>query len=597
MYFKSLKVILPFAAALAIAVSCAKISAPTGGPRDKEPPFTVESKPVAGALNFQGRSVEITFNEYIALDNINDKFMVSPPVRKKPQIYVRGKSIMVDFEEDLADSTTYTLYFQDAIKDINESNILNDFQFVFSTGPVLDSLSVTGNAYEAYTLEVPDKALILLYNNLADSAVMKTLPAYISGIDRNGYFTISNVAPGKYRLYALVDEDNSKNYNLESEKFAFLDSVIAVTPEKNYIPPQKDSVIVNKVTGKKTEVPLKTGTYSLYLFQAARKNHYLASSNREMKYKLNYVLSLPPDTMKFSFSIAESAGEGYYIERSMNKDSIRVWISDSTLYELPRLTTLITYPFTDTLGITGYKKDTVIMRYTAPRPARNLKVKRTPFTFNSTISAGNLKPGQKIAFDALTPFRAPDTSRIRLYEVADSVRKRLAFSLSADSMNSCRYTMNASLRQGKQYLLIADSESFGNIFGEYSDSTGIRFSIKDPESYNKLSLDISGFSGKRIVQLLKSDEKPAGEIISDKDGKVLFPLLDVGKYRVRLIYDLNGDGKWTTGEFSLYRQPEPVTYYFQEIDLKSGWNADNAWDVSIRNSKDPLLRKSKTDAR
>jgi hypothetical protein len=164
-------------------------------------------------------------------------------------------------------------------------------------------------------------------------------------------------------------------------------------------------------------------------------------------------------------------------------------------------------------------------------------------------------------------------------------------------MNSCRYSLNAKLNQGKQYLFIADSASFGNIYGDYSDSTGIRFSVRDPESYNSLSLDISGFSGKRLIQLLRTDEKLAGEIKAEKDGKIVFPLLDAGKYRVRLIYDLNGDGKWTTGDYLTGRQPEPVTYYLQEIDLKSGWNADNAWDVAIRNFKDPALRKEKTNTR
>jgi hypothetical protein len=301
--------------------------------------------------------------------------------------------------------------------------------------------------------------------------------------------------------------------------------------------------------------------------------------------------------MNFGFNIAETDGKGYYLERSINKDSIRVWITDSTLYTMPQLTTIISYPFTDSLGITGYKLDTVPMRFTAPRPARNAKVQRTAFTFNTPLKSGELRPGQAVVFEAQTPFRSPDTSRIRLYEITGTERKKVQFSFTGDTMNSCRYSLNAKLGQGKQYLFIADSASFVNIYGEYSDSTGTRFSVRDPESYNTLSLDISGFAGKRIIELLRSDEKPAGELKSEKDGKIVFPLLDAGKYRVRLIYDLNGDGKWTTGDFMAGRQPEPVTYYLQEIDLKSGWNVDNAWDVSIQNFKDPALRKEKTNTR
>ena len=137
--------------------ACAKISSPSGGPRDRLPPVVVKSIPVNGAKNFKGKSIAITFDEYVVLDNINEKFMVSPPMKKKPRVFIKGKSVNVEFDEKLKDSTTYTFYFQDAIRDLNEGNILENYQFVFSTGPVIDSLSVTGNVYNAFNLEVPEK--------------------------------------------------------------------------------------------------------------------------------------------------------------------------------------------------------------------------------------------------------------------------------------------------------------------------------------------------------------------------------------------------------------------------------------------------------
>ena len=194
--------------------ACAKIGNPVGGPRDRTPPVVLETIPEYGAKNFRGKSVSITFDEYVALDNINDKFMVSPPMKKKPKVIIRGKSVIVEFDEKLRDSTTYTFYFQDAIKDLNEGNILEDYQFVLSTGPVIDSLSVTGNVYNAFNLEVPEKTMVLLFRELADSFVVKHLPDYISRVDQKGYFRINNVKNGIYRLYALKDGDNSKNFNL-----------------------------------------------------------------------------------------------------------------------------------------------------------------------------------------------------------------------------------------------------------------------------------------------------------------------------------------------------------------------------------------------
>lgn len=158
-------------AAVSVIFSCARQAAPSGGPRDVTPPKVIRSIPPNGAVDFTGRSIVITFDEYLApLDKLNEKFMISPPLIKKPDIELRGKNLYIKFNEELRDSSTYTLYFGDLIKDLNEGNIMPNFQFVFSTGDVLDSLSVTGNIYKANNLEVPEKTLILMYKELADSA-------------------------------------------------------------------------------------------------------------------------------------------------------------------------------------------------------------------------------------------------------------------------------------------------------------------------------------------------------------------------------------------------------------------------------------------
>jgi hypothetical protein len=146
-----------------LAAGCAKISSPTGGPKDKEPPVILKSVPLNGSKNFKGKKIVITFNEYVALDNINEKFMVSPPMENKPVILVRGKNVIIEYDEELRDSTTYTFYFQDAVGDLNEGNPINNYQFVFSTGSVIDSLSVTGNIFKASDLNPPEATLAMLY--------------------------------------------------------------------------------------------------------------------------------------------------------------------------------------------------------------------------------------------------------------------------------------------------------------------------------------------------------------------------------------------------------------------------------------------------
>ncbi len=606
--------LLSSATYIIITGGCAKISTPSGGPRDRTPPVVIKSIPENGAKNFRDKNISIIFNEYVVLDNINEKFMVSPPMKKKPRVFLKGKSVNVELEEPLKDSTTYTFYFQDAIRDLNEGNILENYQFVFSTGPVIDSLSVTGNVFNSFDLEVPEKTQVLLYRNLADSAVIKLLPEYISRVDDDGYFRINNVRPGNYRLYALKDDDNSKNYNRREEAFAFMDSAINVSPAKNFIPAPKDTSTV-KVSRDKNPAPAgkvkvaandkeiknitepvsRTGEYQLYLFIAQRKDHYLAGSSRNQKYELQYILSLPPDTMKFEFSIPSESETKYFIEKSKNQDTITVWLKDSTLYSQQQIKTIVKYPFTDTLGVTGYKVDTVPMRFTTPRASRASRVKKPVFKVESNIAGGFIKPGQPIEFLSLTPFRQPDTSRMRLYELIDTVKHKIPFHLVKDNNSSRKYTLDAGLLPGGKYLLISGASSFGNIYDENSDSTGTKFTVRKPEDYGKLIMDISDYEGDRIVQLLNNTEKLVRQILMDKNGKAEFPLIDRGYYRIRVIYDLNDDGQWTTGDFTLHRQPEPVSYYFQELEVKVDWILEQPWDIRLMNVKDPKLRaKRKT---
>jgi len=569
---------------LLIAFACAKISQPSGGPRDKQPPVVLKSTPQNMARNFIGKNITVTFDEYVVLENINEIFMVSPPMKKKPKVFTRGKSVVVEFDDKLKDSTTYTFYFQNAIKDLNEGNILKDFQFVFSTGPVIDSLSVTGNVYNAFNLNVPEKTQVILYRELADTAVIKMLPDYISRVDEDGYFRINNVRAGKYRLYALKDDDNSKNYNRSDEEFAFIDSTIIVT-EKNFMPVVRDTATIKKGTTEVQAPAVKKGEYMLNLFLAKKRDYYLTGSSRTTKYLLTYILSLPPDSMDFKFSIPGTSVDKYLIEESRKRDTLKVWLTDSTLYSQSQISTNIKYPFTDTLGAVDYKLDTIMMRFITPRATRGVKVKNAALKVENNITGGEIKPGIPVIFKSETPFRLPDTTHIKLYELADSSKTKIPFLFETDSLNSGRLIMKATFVQSKKYLFIADSACFSNILNEYSDSIGIKFSVRNPESYGKLTLNISNCQGASIIQLLNSSEKLIRETKITKDGKVIFPLLEGGFYRLRVIYDLNGDGQWTTGDFLTGRQPEPVSYYESEVEIKSNFEIDQDWSIKLRNYK------------
>ena len=579
--------IIPVICFLVIS-SCAKMVAPTGGPKDTTPPEVVRSIPPPKSLYFSGRTIQITFNEYVAFDKLNEKFMISPPMDQKPEISLRGKTMRIEFFGKLKDTTTYTLYFQDAIKDLNEGNPLINYQFVFSTGGYIDSLSVTGNVLLGSNLEPEKNVLVMLYSNLADSAPRKVIPDYVTIADENGYFRIDNIRPAKYRLYALVDNNNNKRYDLQDELFAFYDQILDVNSSKNYILPAKDTLNNNKIRADsiKATVPAE-GEYKLYLFKTPEKKYYLSSSVRNMPYKLVYTLSRPPDTLDFDF-ISEDGGK-FFIERNELKDTMTVWLLDSLIWSKQEITTFIRYPFTDKENKVVYKKDTIPMRYFAVKPVRG-KGAQIPYRITCNISGGTLKPGQQIVFTASSPLREPDTSKIKLFRVDKDYKIAVPYTLTPDTATSLRYILKTKLNAEVRYQLITDKGAFSSIYNDLSDSTGYSFSMRPENSFGHLAMILKNGQGKMVVQLLDNSEKPVAEKRVENEGTAVFPFLEKGKYRIRIIYDINGDGRWSTGDYDLKIQPEPVSYYPDEIEVKTDWRIEQDWDVSEMHEKHQRLR-------
>jgi hypothetical protein len=300
--------------------------------------------------------------------------------------------------------------------------------------------------------------------------------------------------------------------------------------------------------------------------------------------------------MKFEFSIPGTSPEAYFIEKSRNSDTIIVWLTDSTVYNRPQIETIVRYPFTDTLGITALKDDTIQMRYLSSKAPRTKVVKRTPYKISTGIT-GQERPDKRITITAPSPFMPPDTSKIALFELLKDQKIKHPFNLSRDTSNACHYHVDTELKPGKNYLFITDSAAFSSIYGEYSDSAGVRFSVLSPESYGKLILDLRGYKGGKIIQLLDNQEKLIRQVYQKDTIKLEFPLLEKGKYRVRAIFDLDNDGKWTTGNFDLHRQPEPVLYYPEEIEIKENWDVIDVWKLMPKNSKDGKLQIIKTSVR
>ena len=577
-------------------LSCAKIGSPTGGPKDTDPPVILKSQPENGTVLFTGKEFVITFDEYVALDRITEKFMVSPPLEGKPEIRLKGKSLQVVWDEELADSTTYTFYFQDAIRDNNENNPIPNYQYVFSTGTVLDSLSLTGNVFDAGNLEPVADVMVMMYSNLADSAPRKLLPSYISRPDPSGGFVISNIRPGSYRLYAIKDLNGNLLYDLDDEIFAFCDSVINITPEEYYslVP---DTIRYKPAAATETTKPdiFLFGLHRLYAFQQDPWKQYLRFSDRKSAWSISFGLALPTDTGQVSIALTDTPPQSWYMENNAARDTFMLWITDPEVYGRDLIEALLTYPFTDSTGTIIARTDTLNFRYTKPATPRG-GAGRAPALTVTTNLTGKIKPGADPYFRSAVPMADPDTSLITLTQMVDSVRKELDYEFIMDSITKRSLVMKAPLDPGGTYSLVCRAGSFRDIYGNASDSVNYRISVATAEDYGSLMVKVSGYEGDVIVQLLDK-EKVVRESHVTSPGDISFPLLEKGRYRLKAIYDLDSNRVWTTGDFNTLRNPEPVTFYPAELDVKINWSLEQDWDLGDRYEKDVAIRNKPVSKR
>lgn len=207
---------------------CANIIAPMGGDRDSIPPVLVVAKPFDSSRNFNGKKISLTFNEYIQLENVTEQLIVSPTPKLPPTIDSKLKVLNITIKDTLEENTTYRYNFGNAIKDVNEGNIMKDFTYIFTTGNTLDSGSIKGKIILAETGKTDSTLLAILYTNADDSAVYKEKPRYITRVNRDGIFQFENLPSKTFWLYALKDESGMRKYLSYKQIFGFYDRPLRV---------------------------------------------------------------------------------------------------------------------------------------------------------------------------------------------------------------------------------------------------------------------------------------------------------------------------------------------------------------------------------
>lgn len=569
------EILIPLGAALAVLSptffmhSCANTTqAPTGGKKDTIPPALYWTQPVPGAVNVDTNKTKLIFgfDEYVTIKNQQNIFL-SPPQKKAPKAKVKGKNVVVTFDEPLAKGITYTLNFTDAIADNNEGNMFPGFTYVFSTGENTDSMLVTGTVQDCNTLTPVKGATVMLYKDHSDSAIFKSRPFAACKTDDWGYFCIPYIPDTLYRLYALKDDNNDNVYQPEDgELVGFIDSLIRPVMRVS------DTLAeMQKYDMKDTlECRARRSEYEIRLFKEESTKQKLMNKGRSAD-RHAYVTFMSKNAWIDSLWIKGYKQEQLISQFNLRQDSLEIWINDRRrtpdtlqLYINYRKTNDSTGVFEPSLEHYPLFIEGALPKKTGRAARQNLKHEDTICVYKLTAEPETVEQnGFFIEFAYPIIYENFDSLKFRYINPKQKELKG-SFTVEKDSLNLRRYTIRPKekLLPGYEYFLKVPHRAFRDINGFYSDSTEVKVSLPSDDKLSTIILDMKGVEGKLIVDLLNEKrDKVLRNYIIEKDTQLVFPYLKEGKYSVRVTFDYNKNSMVDTGSILEHRQPEKVAFF------------------------------------
>ena len=604
---------LPLAiAATTLLAACASIGRPEGGPRDVTPPHFVSSNPAPGSLNFKGKKISIYFNENVQLDNPSSKIAISPAQIQQPVLFANGKRVDIEIKDTILPNTTYTIDLADAVKDLNEGNVLDGFAIDYSTGPDIDTLAISGMVLQARNLEPAQGMLVGVYSDNADSAI-HTLPfERIARTNQLGQFTIRNLKPGEYQIFALNDNNRDLHWD-RTEDVAFFNKLISPSVGTMEVSDTiaQDSIIL-------TTVPrFLPDNLLLTWFNEDYKAQYLQAYSRDIRNIIHLELAAPPDSMPeltivtigSQSNLRKPLLDVSVLNRNATADTLNYWLRERSIIDADTLLIETRYRRVDSLDNLVWQTDTLKFNI---RSKKGKDASKKPLTLQEKIDSIRAK-SDTIAIDTFALMQPDVWLDLQLKESTQHLNMPLLFSINrpldsivengvrleicidsvwsavepqplilpVDTFSSMNFKIETPWTPGAQYRLAVDSMAVVDIYGYYTKPNFNDFTTRNIEDYSAINFNVTALPDtlSAYVELLNSSDEPV-RTLPVVNGTVRFDYLNPGNYFARLFLDSNHDGEWTNGDLRQKRQPEDIYYFSKKLNLKRNWDRTESWDIS-----------------
>jgi uncharacterized protein (DUF2141 family) len=546
-------------------IACANVSSPTGGPRDEEPPKLLSAIPRNNSTNVNSREVILEFDEEVRLDGLSKQLIITPRLDIPYKSQVRRNVVSLTFEEKLPENTTFTLSFREAVKDLTEGNAAENLTLAFSTGPFIDSLTLTGYVNNLLTGKPVEKATLGLYQVEDTIDIYNGKPFYFSQTDASGQFTFRNLKAGEYSIYAWNDKNENLQLESKNEAYAFLDGTISISTSDT-LPTL--SLVQNDYRELAPVYSRPAGTY------------YEIKFNKGLA---DYSVTYPSGDSLLSMYKADQNLIRWY--PSVNKDSLQAYITVSD--------SLTTNAWSDTLYIKFNEQSR-----SKPEPF-TYKVKPTDgkITRSQTFEISFSKPVETVnedlialqfdslnilKKDSLTTYQlnnnrtiftiSPDlrTRQLNIYDSINTPLNNLPDTTSEKDRNQLQQMIQQfNNNSGKTFYIRLEKGAFISVEGDSSEAGELSYTFSKPSDFAILAGNVNTEEPAYIVQLLNANSEVVREVNNTKAYR--FTNVPPGDYTIRILIDKNRNGRWDAGNILENRMPEPVIFYDKVIPLKANW--------------------------
>jgi hypothetical protein len=571
LFGKFIKALMVVLACLLIS-RCANPVSPTGGPKDTTPPVILKYAPPLNSRNFSQNKIRITFDEFIKLKDINSQVIISPPMDKTPEFKLRGKSLIIEMTGTLKENTTYNIFFGNSIVDLTENNAFENFQYVFSTGNVIDSLSISGSIYNAFDL-VPVKNInVMLYLNINDTIPFDSLPYfvrpyYLTKTDASGNFTFNNLINQPFKLFALNDQNSNMIYDQPSEAIAFLDSLISPVFIQTTIPDsiESDTLVTDNI---EKLMSFKSGI-KLALFNEADSTQKLIKVALVKKNLLSFFFKRPVTNLIVRpLNLTTDLDWGIQ-EVNITKDTVNYWlkniIQDSIIFEISDNNIIL-----DTVKVAAVKKS-------KDKKQGPGAIDTTLLTIRTELKANHSELYQpfKLIFDY--PVTSFNPVKLQLFE-HDTIPVEAALFFTDPTKR--KFVVDYKWTSATPYKLLIIDSAFFDILNRTNDTLSFTFISKSVEDYGNFFVNVSLPEPETnvIFQLLSGDKVREEFNISGPE-RLSFIHLTPGDYKLKAIFDSNKNGKWDTGDYYYKIQPEEVQFFSSGITIRANWDIEEDWEL------------------